>query len=100
MTFAKVSKGNVKGVPGRVRLALGTLIGVLASAAAMYVHPAELQGQLAVPIFSEVLVTLGWFFIPVGAFVIVGAAQFREPDRRAGRAGDHAGDDCGRHAGG
>jgi len=73
--LAKVSKGNVKGVPGRVRLALGTLIGVLASAAAMYVHPAELQGQLAVPIFSEVLVTLGWFFIPVGAFVIVGAAN-------------------------
>ena len=73
--LAKVSKGNVKGVSGRVRLALGTLIGVLASAAAMYAHPTELQGQLAVPVFSDVLVTLGWFFLPFGAFVIVGAAN-------------------------
>jgi phospho-N-acetylmuramoyl-pentapeptide-transferase len=73
--LAKVSKGNVKGVPGRVRLALGILIGLLATAAAMYSHPAPLQGQLAVPVFKEVLLNLGWFFIPFGAFVIVGAAN-------------------------
>ncbi|MGY6703569.1 phospho-N-acetylmuramoyl-pentapeptide-transferase [Roseinatronobacter sp.] len=73
--LAKVSKGNVKGVPGRVRLGLGILIGLLASAAAMYVHPDELQGQLAVPVFKEVLLSMGWFFIPFGAFVIVGAAN-------------------------
>jgi phospho-N-acetylmuramoyl-pentapeptide-transferase len=73
--LAKVSKGNVKGVPGRVRLGLGILIGLLATAAAMYAHPAPLQGQLAVPVFKEVLLNLGWFFIPFGAFVIVGAAN-------------------------
>ena len=73
--LAKVSKGNVKGVPGRVRLALGIVIGLLASAAAMYAHPVPLQGQLALPVFKEVLINLGWFFIPFGAFVIVGAAN-------------------------
>ena len=73
--LAKVSKGNVKGVPGRIRLALGIAIGVLATAAAMYAHPTPLQGQLAVPVFKEVLINLGWFFIPFGAFVIVGAAN-------------------------
>ncbi len=73
--LAKVSKGNAKGVPGRVRLGLGVLIGVLASLAAMYVHPPALQGQLAVPVFKEVLFNLGWFFVPFGAFVIVGAAN-------------------------
>jgi phospho-N-acetylmuramoyl-pentapeptide-transferase len=73
--LAKVSKGNVKGVSGRLRLALGAVIGLLASAAAMYVHPDALQGQLAVPVFSEVLINLGWFFVPFGAFVILGAAN-------------------------
>ncbi len=73
--LAKVSRGNVKGVPGRVRLGLGVLIGLAASFAAMSVHPPALQGQLAVPVFKEVLFNLGWFFIPFGAFVIVGAAN-------------------------
>lgn len=73
--LAKVSKGNVKGVPGRVRLAMGAVIGVAAGVAAMYLHPNELQGQLAVPVFKEVLVNMGWFFVPFAAFVILGAAN-------------------------
>ncbi len=73
--LAKVSRGNVSGVPGRVRLALGAVIGLLASFAAMMVHPPSLQGQLAVPVFKEVLLNMGWFFVPFGAFVIVGAAN-------------------------
>lgn len=73
--LAKVSKGNVKGVPGRVRLAMGAVIGVAAGVSAMYLHPNELQGQLAVPVFKEVLVNMGWFFVPFAAFVILGAAN-------------------------
>ena len=73
--LAKVSRGNVKGVPGRVRLAMGALLGLIAATGAMYLHPSGLQGQLAVPVFKEVLLNLGWFFIPFGAFVILGAAN-------------------------
>ncbi len=73
--LAKVSKGNVNGVPGRVRLALGAVIGVAASAAAMAAHPDALQGQLAVPFFSDVLLDLGWLFALMGAFVILGSAN-------------------------
>ncbi|MCC5955700.1 MAG: phospho-N-acetylmuramoyl-pentapeptide-transferase [Natronohydrobacter sp.] len=73
--LAKVSKGNVKGVSARMRIALGTIIGLCASGAAMYLHPPALTGQLAVPVFKEVLIHLGWFFVPFGAFVILGAAN-------------------------
>ena len=73
--LTKVSKGNVKGVPGKVRLAMGAVIGVAAGVAAMYLHPTDLQGQLAVPVFKEVLVNMGWFFVPFAAFVILGAAN-------------------------
>ncbi|MGY6549578.1 MAG: phospho-N-acetylmuramoyl-pentapeptide-transferase [Roseinatronobacter sp.] len=73
--LAKVSRGNVKGVPARLRLLLGALIGLAAGTAAMILHPPELSGQLAVPVFKEVLINLGWFFVPFAAFVILGAAN-------------------------
>ena len=73
--FAKVSKGNHKGVPGRVRLGLGFVIAFVAALVAMWMHPAELSGYLAVPVFKEVLINLSWAFIPFAMIVIVGAAN-------------------------
>ena len=73
--YAKVSKGNHKGVSGRVRLALGFAVAALAAGWATWHHPAELQLQLALPVFKDVLVNLGVFFIPFAMIVIVGAAN-------------------------
>ncbi len=73
--YAKVSKQNHKGVPGKVRLGLGFLIaGIAAYWASMY-HPDELQYQLALPVFKDTLINMGLFFIPFAMFVIVGAAN-------------------------
>lgn len=73
--YAKVSKQNTAGVPGRVRLALGVVIAALASGVAAAYHPEALQNQLALPIFKDTLINLGYFFIPFGVIVIVGAAN-------------------------
>ncbi|NDV00363.1 phospho-N-acetylmuramoyl-pentapeptide-transferase [Pseudoroseicyclus tamaricis] len=73
--YAKVAKQNTKGVPGKVRLGLGILVGAVAAWWAMSFHPAELTGELAFPVFRELLIHLGWFFVPFGAFIIVGAAN-------------------------
>lgn len=73
--YAKVSKQNTNGVPGRVRLALGFLIAGIATVAASYLHPVGLQNALAFPIFKDALLNLGLFFIPFAMFVIVGAAN-------------------------
>jgi phospho-N-acetylmuramoyl-pentapeptide-transferase len=73
--YAKVSKSSVKGVSGRVRMLAGILIALIAAYWAQQMHPVELQDKLAMPIFKDVLLNLGWFFIPFGAFVIVGAAN-------------------------
>ena len=73
--YAKVSKQNTNGVPGKVRLLLGFLIsGIAAYWATMY-HPADLQYQLAFPVFKEALFNLGYLFIPFAIIVIVGAAN-------------------------
>ena len=73
--YAKVSKHNHKGVPGRIRLALGFVIALVASLAAMALHPSDLSGYLAVPVFKEVLINLSWAFVPFAMIVIVGAAN-------------------------
>lgn len=73
--YAKVSKQNSKGVPGRVRIALGVIIGGIAAYWASMYHPETLQYQLAMPVFKDTLLNLGWFFVPFGIFVILGAAN-------------------------
>jgi len=73
--YAKVSQGNTKGVSSRVRFSVGLLIAGLAAYWAMAVHPTALSGTLAVPVFKNVLLNLGWFYIPFSMVVIVGAAN-------------------------
>ncbi|HDR29452.1 phospho-N-acetylmuramoyl-pentapeptide-transferase [Rhodovulum sp.] len=73
--YAKVSKNNVKGVPGRVRFGLGLLIAAIAGCWAASVHPEALTNQLAVPVFKNALFNLGILFVPFSMIVIVGAAN-------------------------
>lgn len=73
--YAKVSKQNTKGVPSKVRIILGIVIGAIAAWWASAYHPEGLQYQLAMPVFKDTLINLGWFFVPFGIFVIVGAAN-------------------------
>ncbi|ARE40047.1 Phospho-N-acetylmuramoyl-pentapeptide- transferase [Rhodovulum sp. P5] len=73
--YAKVSKNNTKGVPGRVRFGLGLAIGAFAGLMAALVHPEGLSFQLAFPIFKDTLVNLGVFFVPFAMIVIVGSAN-------------------------
>ena len=73
--YAKVTKQNTKGVSSRIRMLLGLVIAGLATYAAASFHPAALTGQLALPIFKNALVNLGWFYVPFGMFVIVGSAN-------------------------
>ncbi len=73
--YAKVSKNNAKGVPGRVRFGIGLAISALAGYWASMLHPETLAFQLAFPVFKDVLLNLGLIFIPFAMIVIVGAAN-------------------------
>ncbi|MBE2275226.1 MAG: phospho-N-acetylmuramoyl-pentapeptide-transferase [Rhodobacteraceae bacterium] len=73
--YAKVTKQNSRGVSSRVRFLLGLVIAGLAAYAAAKFHPAGLTNQLAFPVLKDALVNLGWFFVPFGMVVIVGAAN-------------------------
>ena len=73
--YAKVSAGNHKGVSGKIRLGIGFIIAGIAAVWAMYLHSPELSGQLAFPVFKDVLLNLSFVFIPFAMIVIVGAAN-------------------------
>jgi phospho-N-acetylmuramoyl-pentapeptide-transferase len=73
--YLKLTKRNTKGVPGKVRLLLQALIALAAAFAIMTISKGPISGALAVPIFKDILLQLGWFFLPFAAFVIVGAAN-------------------------
>jgi phospho-N-acetylmuramoyl-pentapeptide-transferase len=73
--YAKVTKQTNAGLSGRMRLASGFAIAAVASVWAMYLHPADLTGELAFPVFKEYLLNLGVLFVPFAMLVIVGAAN-------------------------
>ncbi|SPJ23891.1 phospho-N-acetylmuramoyl-pentapeptide-transferase [Palleronia abyssalis] len=73
--YAKVTKNTHAGLSGRVRLLIGFTIAGIAGAWAAWFHPADLTGQLAFPVFANVLLNLGVMFVPFAMIVIVGAAN-------------------------
>jgi len=78
--YLKVTKQTHKGFSGRARLAIEFLIAAVACfistrVAVAPTEPAALSTSLAVPFFKDVLWNLGWFFIPVAAFIVVGAGN-------------------------
>ena len=73
--YAKVSKQNTAGVSGKVRLGMGFVIAALAALAFAWAHPTDLQNQLALPVFKDTLINLGFLYIPFAMVVIVGSAN-------------------------
>lgn len=71
----KLTRASHRGLSGRLRLFLEFLIAAIAVLAVMNLTPAGLGTSLAFPFFKSLLVDLGWFFLPFGLLVIVGASN-------------------------
>lgn len=73
--YLKLTKRSSQGLPGRLKLVFQVLIGGGAAYWTMQVTGAPLSTGLAVPFVKEMLIQLGWFFIPFAVLVIVGASN-------------------------
>ncbi len=73
--YIKLTGRTHKGLPGKTRLVLESLIAAAAVFAIMQITAAPLSTGLAIPFFKNVLLDLGWFFLPFGIFVIVGTSN-------------------------
>ncbi|MEG3639992.1 phospho-N-acetylmuramoyl-pentapeptide-transferase [Magnetococcus sp. PR-3] len=71
----KLIHRNPKGVPGRTRFILQTLIVVgIALALKLHVNP-EVFGKLAFPLFKDLVIDLGMWFVPFAVIVVVGCGN-------------------------
>src|SRR5262249_35100790 len=71
--YLKVTKQTHGGFAGRARLLIEALIAGAACYAFASLGRQPFSTSLTFPLFKELIVDLGWFFIVFGAFIIVGA---------------------------
>ncbi|MBM3528884.1 MAG: phospho-N-acetylmuramoyl-pentapeptide-transferase [Alphaproteobacteria bacterium] len=73
--YLKVTRQTHAGFSGRTRLLVETLIALAACYAMTSLGRPGFATSLTVPVFKEVVINLGWFFLLFGAFIIVGAGN-------------------------
>jgi phospho-N-acetylmuramoyl-pentapeptide-transferase len=73
--YLKLTKRNSKGLPGKLKLMLQFLIGLVAALWINMVAPPSLSSHLAVPFFKEVLINLGPLYFLFVILVMVGASN-------------------------
>jgi phospho-N-acetylmuramoyl-pentapeptide-transferase len=73
--YLKLTRRNTKGVSGKKRLLLQTAIALAFGLCVALIAPADKAMMLAVPVFKDVLIELGWLFVPFVALVIVGSSN-------------------------
>jgi phospho-N-acetylmuramoyl-pentapeptide-transferase len=73
--YLKISKQTHAGFSGRTRLIAEAVIAVAACTALAQLGRGTIATSLVFPFFKELVFNLGWAFVLVGAFVIVGAGN-------------------------
>lgn len=73
--YLKVTKKHSGGLPGRLKLVAETTIAVAVAIWVVNVTTDINPTGLALPFFKNLLIDLGWFYVPFAAFVMVGASN-------------------------
>jgi phospho-N-acetylmuramoyl-pentapeptide-transferase len=73
--YLKVSKQSADGFRGRIKIVIEAVAAVIATTVIVYASQQPLATSLTIPFFKDILINLGWLFIPFGAFIIVGAGN-------------------------
>ena len=73
--YLKVTKQTHGGFAGRARLLIEAVIAAAACYTLAKIGRPAFSTSLTFPLFKELVVDLGWFFVVFGAFIIVGAGN-------------------------
>ncbi len=71
----KVTKRNTKGVSGKVKLLVQFAIAGVAGVLIVVNTDPSIETVLTIPFFKNMVIDLGWFYIPFAAVVMVGASN-------------------------
>lgn len=73
--YIKLTKRHHRGLPGKLKLLFQITIAVLAGLWIQQITPEIYETTIAVPFFKDVLLDLGYFYLPFVALVMVGASN-------------------------
>jgi phospho-N-acetylmuramoyl-pentapeptide-transferase len=73
--YLKLTKRNSRGLRSRHKFIAQVLIGIVAGIAIVWLAPPNIGTGLAIPFVKDLLLPLGWFFVIVAMFVMVGASN-------------------------
>jgi phospho-N-acetylmuramoyl-pentapeptide-transferase len=73
--FLKLSRRNVRGVSGRVKLVVQAVLGLVISTWIVWLTRGPIATAISVPVLKEVLIPLGVFFPLFGMLVMVGSSN-------------------------
>ena len=73
--YKKIKHGNSSGISSRLKLIIQILLSMLGIIILTYFVEYEEFKNLYFPFFKNLIINLGWFFIPFSIFVIVGSSN-------------------------
>jgi phospho-N-acetylmuramoyl-pentapeptide-transferase len=73
--YLKLTRRNSKGLPGRTKLFTQVIVAASATLWTMELSPPGIATHMAVPFIKDLLLNLGWFFVPFAVVVMVGASN-------------------------
>ena len=73
--YLKLKRRSSRGLRGKLKLVAEAAIAAIAAIAISNLTAEPIANTFAVPFFKTVLIHLGWFFVPVAVFVMVGASN-------------------------
>lgn len=73
--YLKVSKYNTKGIPGKIKLICQFTIAIIAGLWLQSIALKSYNSHIALPFLKNLLLDLGWFYIPFIAVVITGSSN-------------------------
>jgi len=73
--YLKLLRHRNLGLQGRWKIAAQVLIGMILGLSLLHLSAGQFESRIAIPFFKDVLIDLGWFYVPFVILVVVGASN-------------------------
>jgi phospho-N-acetylmuramoyl-pentapeptide-transferase len=73
--YLKLTKQNTAGISGKKRLLVEFALSLVACVAIICLEKGSMSTTLTIPFFKNILIDIGWFYIPFVLVVVVGTAN-------------------------
>ena len=73
--YSKIKRNNSKGISGKMKLFIQLIVALIACLAVEYFANDKTSNILSFPFFKNLILDLGYFYLPFAIFVIVGSSN-------------------------